>query len=193
MMTRARIPTAGARGALTVLEVLLTLCLLVVLASLAIPAVSRPLAGYRLRKAAEQIRVEWGRARVDAMYSGITHVFRSCAGDNRYWIERQTGCDAATDAISNTGSDRAAQEANPSHRVPHSLPEGVRFAADRPSSQAESQTADSVADRSILFFPDGTTSTVRLTLRNQHDRCIEVALRGLTGMATVGEPYAAEE
>jgi len=39
----------------------------------------------------------------------------------------------------------------------------------------------------ILFYPDGTTSTARLLLRNEYDRSIELSLRGLTGVARVGE------
>ena len=38
----------------------------------------------------------------------------------------------------------------------------------------------------VFFFPDGTTSTVRLLLANEQQRTIEVWLRGLTGTTRVG-------
>lgn len=39
----------------------------------------------------------------------------------------------------------------------------------------------------IFFFPDGTTSTAAVLLKNEHERCLEVRLRGLTGGTKVGE------
>lgn len=40
----------------------------------------------------------------------------------------------------------------------------------------------------IFFFPDGTTSTAAVLLRNEEgDRCLEVRLRGLTGSTSVTE------
>ena len=51
----------------------------------------------------------------------------------------------------------------------------------------------------ILFYPDGTTSTARLLLRmKKHENDtrgveIELSLRGLTGIVSVGEPLASEE
>lgn len=38
----------------------------------------------------------------------------------------------------------------------------------------------------VFFFPDGTTSTVRMLLANEQQRTIEVWLRGLTGTTRVG-------
>jgi hypothetical protein len=38
----------------------------------------------------------------------------------------------------------------------------------------------------IFFYPDGTTSSVRLWLRNKDGRMIELYLRGLTGVVKVG-------
>ena len=38
----------------------------------------------------------------------------------------------------------------------------------------------------ILFYPDGTTSTSRLRLHNEYGRWMELSIRGLTGVVTVG-------
>ncbi|MGW8257711.1 MAG: pilus assembly FimT family protein [Thermoguttaceae bacterium] len=45
----------------------------------------------------------------------------------------------------------------------------------------------------ILFYPDGTTSTAHLFLRNTQNRTIELYLRGLTGVLRVGDITVAQE
>jgi hypothetical protein len=45
----------------------------------------------------------------------------------------------------------------------------------------------------ILFYPDGTASDATVVLENEYRRRIELTLRGLTGVATVGELYETEE
>ena len=39
----------------------------------------------------------------------------------------------------------------------------------------------------IFFYPDGTTSAAAVLLKNDRGRCIEVRLRGLTGIAKISE------
>ena len=39
----------------------------------------------------------------------------------------------------------------------------------------------------IFFYPDGTTSTAAVLLKNETGRCIEARLRGLTGTGTITE------
>ncbi|MDR1141989.1 MAG: prepilin-type N-terminal cleavage/methylation domain-containing protein [Planctomycetaceae bacterium] len=44
----------------------------------------------------------------------------------------------------------------------------------------------------IFFYPDGTTSTAAVLLKNNRGHCIEVRLRGLTGIAKLTEINSAE-
>ncbi|MDR1963388.1 MAG: hypothetical protein LBQ50_06390, partial [Planctomycetaceae bacterium] len=44
----------------------------------------------------------------------------------------------------------------------------------------------------IFFYPDGTTSAAAVLLKNDRGYCIEVRLRGLTGIAKVTEIHSAE-
>lgn len=44
----------------------------------------------------------------------------------------------------------------------------------------------------IFFYPDGTTSTARLILRNKEGMTIELLLRGLTGVVKVGQITASD-
>ena len=70
----------SARPAFTLVEVMLVLALLVVIGALIWPAVKGPFEGQRLRKAGDQVRAEWTRARTRAMKSGRTQVFQFQTG-----------------------------------------------------------------------------------------------------------------
>ena len=61
-------------------------------------------------------------------------------------------------------------------------------ANDATASETEGQSLDPV-----FFFPDGTTSTATLILENKYQRRIELSLRGLTGVITVGDTYPADD
>jgi len=216
------------RCALTLLEVILVLCLLVFIAAIAWPALERPLANQRVRKAADLVRAEWTRARVQAMASGRTYVFRYSPDSDQYRLEPTAGADdfapeafgldsLSPDAISPAAP--AASDAEGSANTLWSenrLPEGVRFlvsevAPDRraqvmmgqgqlpedagplPTERDLPQAAALAPAEPILFYPDGTTSEARLTLVNREGRAIDLYLRGLTGVVTVGDLYTLEE
>ena len=52
----------------------------------------------------------------------------------------------------------------------------------------EMSSAEGIAwSTPIFFYPDGSTSTAAVLLKNESGRCIEVRLRGLTGKGTVTE------
>lgn len=176
------------------------LALLVILAGLTWPALDGPIASLRLRKAADVVRAEWIRARVEAMSSGETFSFRCAAGSGQYTIASES----APECFAYDGSTAAPTDAVGSRDVSllgageeKSLPEGVVFFADglppdMLASAGDADAADPTATSllwsdPILFYPDGTTSTAQLQLRNQRDRMIELSLRGLTGTITVSE------
>ena len=43
----------------------------------------------------------------------------------------------------------------------------------------------------VYFYPDGTTSSARVTLANDRSMFVDVRLRGLTGIAVVGDVLTA--
>ena len=53
-----------------------------------------------------------------------------------------------------------------------------------------SATAGSIWSTPIFFYPDGSTSTAAVLIRNEAGRCIEVRLRGLTGSSMLTRIYA---
>ena len=193
------------RHAVTLLEVLLVLAVLVALASITWPAMQRPLSTQRLRKAADAVRVVWARARVKAMSTGQTLVFRYSVEGDRYSIQYHAGPEFSADTASAEAQDSVTNDQDPLAFVfgrEPKLPEGVIFMSGETAEdtragsllleEAPMAEAGTTWSEPILFYPDGTSSTVRLMLRNEFDRAIELSLRGLTGVVTVGEPYSAE-
>lgn len=198
--------TPDRRQGFTLMEVMLTLCLLVIIASLAWPTLDKPFANQRLRKSADLIRAEWGEARVEALNSGLTYIFQFTIGGDRYRIQRQAAPETPPDAEyddTSTDPSTALQFDAESAETEHTLPEGVTFVNAKTALDSRAATVESEADvtlsmeetwsEPILFFPDGTTSTARLILQNRHNRCIELNLRGLTGVVKVGEVYTDED
>lgn len=190
------------RGAFTFLEVLLTLAILAITAAFAWPALDRPLAEQRLQKAAESITAAWIGARVDAIEAGQTCRFSYTPGGNRFRIERD---DAAIDldaepTLSVGGA--SAGLAEPSSTREESLPDGVLFYsedmppvdADRPAVPVEEIASDAVSwSEPLAFESDGSSADFRVVLRNQYGTTVEVSLRGLTGVATIGDRLRAED
>ena len=75
------------RRAVTLMELLLVLAVLVAVAAMAWPAMVGPLETQRLRAGAERVRVQWVRARVKAIETGRTYVFRFASNGQACVIE----------------------------------------------------------------------------------------------------------
>ena len=92
-------------GGFTLLEVLLVLGLLVMLAAVAWPSLSRPLAATRLREGARELCNELARARLRAIETGNVLVLRYEAGHARYEIITRTAAIEGSDATSTNDDD----------------------------------------------------------------------------------------
>ena len=196
-------------GGFTLVEMLLTMSLLVVLAALAWPSLTRPMANQRLRKAADQVRADLTRARVKAMSSGRPYAFSFLPDADRYSVKAVASGDAMADDTSMGGGDfdsgTAGQGGSASERP---LPEGVTFLGgtadvDDPSTlstgagglgdPSDATFAADVTVGEVRFYPDGTASPARVRLKNEYGRSIELRVRGLTGTVSVGEPTSTEQ
>ncbi len=184
------------RRAFTLMELMLTLSLLVIIAALAWPVMDGPFANLRMRKAADKVRAEWVTARVEAMDTGRTFVFRYVPEKDRFIIKPHVRTETSGDQEYTGFGERSAAT------VCDSLPQGITFLASQTESDTRASgfgldsdpTVDSTSDWSdpILFYPDGTTSSAELTLRDKDGRCINLKLRGLTGVVKIGEVYSGE-
>ncbi len=197
---------AGGRG-FTLLEVLLTLGLLVLIASLAWPVVNNAFPSRRLRAGADQVRAAWVSARVKAMRTDSIQVFRYTPDGREYRIETRLMTEAAVDSSGMpTGETSTLPEGFNPEGVKGQLPEGVQFVRSEAAPDTRAGMFDLTPlgasesgqewSEPILFYPDGTTSTARLLLKmpkKDGSLQIELSLRGLTGIVNVGEPVGCQE
>lgn len=192
---------SGVRSAVTLLEVMLTLAVLVLLGGIAWPVLTRAFENQRLKKSADLIRAEWTKARVQAMSTGDVYIFQFTLGQDRYSTYRRVGSEVE---VSPEGHFQVADvDTVQPFGKEKTLPEGIRFVAGEVlwDTRAEMYSTNSTAFLSpdqgwsspIFFYPDGTTSTARLTLENERSRRIDISLRGLTGMVSISDIYTAEE
>lgn len=84
------------------------------------------------------------------------------------------------------------------------LPKGVVFMGSETSVDSrQSSVATELGDQRVsldsswsdpvLFYPDGTTSTTQVVLKNEYGRYIRLNLRGLTGVVTTSQILSAQE
>ncbi len=195
--------------AFTLLELMLVLALLAVICAAVYPALRGPLDNQRLRQAGDQVRTAWTQARVEAMTTGLAHVFRYQLGTGEYRVEPFAGYQVDEAAVpqedlfglGTTGPASGVSQDN-------SLPRDCVFRVARtqgdtrmtnPASPPSSGIGGGLAPLGgqgavpsgssegpmIWFYPNGTTSTASLALANDNGRFVLLALRGLTGTVSV--------
>ena len=189
------------RRGFTLVEVLLVLAILVIIAAVAWPALRRPFAVRRLHAAADEVCVEWYQARVEAMETGRTYVFRYQIGGDGFRTEPEIAVISATFAggVQSDAEESLAQAQDiSSPSSDKTLPESIKFVGSEASGDglsslptvAGAESADAAADcwsEPIYFYPDGTTSDVRLVLAGQQNCAVCLILRGLTGTVSVAD------
>lgn len=79
--------SSSAHRGLTLIELLLVLAILVLAAAAAMPALRGTLQDQRLKRAADQVRIEWTRAHVQAMKTGRMQMFRYEMGGQAFRVE----------------------------------------------------------------------------------------------------------
>jgi type II secretory pathway pseudopilin PulG len=81
-------------------EVLLVLAIVVMAAAVVTPSLQKTLRQQQLRRAADQVRIEWARAHIQAMKTGRIQMFRYRMGDRAFriepWIADDSGLEGAT-------------------------------------------------------------------------------------------------
>jgi prepilin-type N-terminal cleavage/methylation domain-containing protein len=211
--------SVNSRSGMTLLELMLVLALLVVVGAMAMPAFKGPFANQRLRKAGEMVRIEWNRARIQAMKTGQIQMFRYETDGKIFYVQPYlteqdfleadaTESTARDPSLAQAGGVTAPMPGAVSNTEPptireRELPDGVIFAggyfeSDSRSAQIqqESQATLMAAGNQvapILFYPDGTTSDAELILSNDQQLFIRITLRSLTGISKVSELLSANE
>ncbi|MGB9689534.1 prepilin-type N-terminal cleavage/methylation domain-containing protein [Thermogutta sp.] len=93
------------RRGFTLVEIIIVLGIIVIIGGLVLTAIQKPMAGRRLQLAADQIRVEWARARSRAMASGRIYCFICEVGGSGYAV--QPWSDAGIESAGLTEADQS--------------------------------------------------------------------------------------
>jgi hypothetical protein len=148
------------------------------------------------------------------MTEGATYVFRYTLDEDGYSIETQGDADfmpqvGTTPSFGGTVMADTQVPGQSAKYTKRTLPEKIIFSSgettyDTRSCMISSSDGYGASDEfgspiesggsdPILFFPDGTTSTARLSLLNtEYNYEIELTLRGLIGAVSVSDTYTAE-
>ena len=216
-MQRARIDR---RVGFTLLELTLVLALVVILSTIIVPRLTGTAASRRLELAADQVRAIWTKAHNRAMLIGDTQQFLYRPGTRSFVVVTepfsqdtdmiyQQAVSLLTSAATVEGEDQIVVNAMTAGFRVERLPFDVTFSdaaslganASRSGNTTAASTAyvsppssstpgPSSGIAQLSFYPDGTTSTSVVWLANEDEEAIPVWLRGLTGIATVGEMVA---
>lgn len=197
--TRKRLKRTARPQGFTLLEVLLTLSILTILVGLAWPQLRTPLKTYQLRRAAEEIRVAWSKARVQAMTSGIVYAFRHELEGRQYTIEAWSEIDPQEEfsaALAVGTAQVAGAYEYQEGEVAEELPEPIQFVGTQKTTtsrdlsfEPDELTTAQLMNWStpVFFYPDGTTSTASVTLVGENETYISLQIRGLTGVSKLSE------
>jgi hypothetical protein len=181
----------GARVALTLVEVILVLTLLVIIGAVTVPLLEGTLTRSRLGNGGDLLQAAWARARLAATQSGQTYAFHLEPRGSRYEIIPLAQLTDPAAAPQGASDDIAGEEDDDPDRLPESsLPSGVTFASLQVTAAPQlmsSPASDAAWSAPILFHPDGTTSDAVVILANEEGLTLRVTLRGLTGTARNGE------
>jgi len=172
------------------LELMLVLVILAILAGGVTIGLEAVLASGALRAAGEQVRVAFVKARLDAIQSGEIVVFDYVPETGSYSVQPWAGFgDNAGAVVPLSGPTKG-----------NTLPDGTVFHTSLAETdsrslqlQASGEAADGSRSQPIFFYPDGSTSTAYVIVKNERDSYVRVSLRGLTGVANATDLLAADE
>ena len=178
---------------LTLVEVCLVLALLVVIGAISAPLLENSFSRAELHGAGDLLRGAWSRARLAAMESGQTYVFRFEPNGSRFQITTLSEFESLGGEASPVVASTTVYEPEDILRLPQDrLPEGIVFAAGDIAASTQvmaklGTTGANIWSSPILFQADGTTSDASIVLGNEIGQTMRVTLRGLTGISNVAE------
>lgn len=199
------------RGAYTLLEVILVLAILAAMAAIVTPSIGEAFQRQKLNASSDHLRTAWDKARLTAMKTGQIQAFTCNLGERTYSIAPyMTGDDmnnASTGATVMTAAGTVGQATSdgmlttPSSSSTSSsdmmLQEEVTFVSCAVSGDMRAMTIASSQgglvgmqsmNQTVLFYPDGSTSTAEVIIQIASGTQRAVRMRGLTGSTQVLTP-----
>ena len=202
---------ASNRTAVTLLELMLVLALLVAFAGIAIPSFESMVSSRRLSQSIEKIRNEIMQGRVMAMRTGQAQVMRMTLQGKDYSISPWLGGSEAQDASAGATVMQSGQviqtqaiagggavSTSESTGNTKQLSEGIQFSKVEtlidsrnalaieqtggiPAAVGSSQGDGSGLSSPLLLYPDGSCTTAQIILADDRGRRMAIQIRGVTG------------
>jgi prepilin-type N-terminal cleavage/methylation domain-containing protein len=187
-------------------ELILVLVILVAVASIVVPSINGTLKQQQFQRECDRIRVVWEETRLLAMRTGQAQVFRFVAGSREYsvepWLQATDEVEASNGATIMMAGGLAKVDMQSGlvggaelGTAAETLEEGFVFAAgavlgDTRTMLIQQQTgtvSGGAGNQSapIMFYPDGTTSTAEVAIKNENGAQRLLRIRGLTGEVSV--------
>ncbi len=198
------------RVAFTLLEIMLVLSIIAIIGAIAVPRLTHVYERQKLRGMANEMRLVWDTARLKAMQTGQSQVFQCLPASGKYSVTplvlQSDAVNAGAGAtvmlsggnIAQTQSDGFLAAAEPHLASAKDLEHGIVFVScqvvgsQRAYAVSQDAQASGNADvnaqtlnQSVIFYPDGSTSTAELRIQNERGDIRAIQLRGLTGHSRV--------
>ena len=184
-------PICLSRAGITLLEIVIVMTIIVLLGALAIPSIGRSFSGQKLSKAADLVRNQLNRARVQSMRTGKVHAFFYLNESAQYKV---APFDEEVAKVLSESLNRNNDEYIPTTNIDiggNRLPRGIQFFDGETVADGRSEATFANEDvsinrnfRPVLFYPDGSSQAARLYLRSDDDEYAEIRLRAMTGSST---------
>jgi Tfp pilus assembly protein FimT len=190
---------------------MLVLAILGLIGAMVVPRMNEVFERQRLQGAADLIKIEWEEARLEAMRTGQSQVFTCDLGARTYKIEPLISQADTTDAsdgaaVMTTGGVVETESTNlgtvvkaaDMSQTSEELEERLSFvtcqvAGDMRSYAVMEESQNTGTGQvniqnqaqSVIFYPDGTTSTAEVRIQNERGEIRAVQMRGLTGASRI--------
>lgn len=194
-MRQAANDNGAAKRGFTLLEIALVLAIIVVVGAVAAPMFQGTLRTERLRKGAELIAADWVRTRSVAMETGETQVWMCQIANNSFSASSYNDsgaispADAASAVSAATGLTSTGSDAGSFGQS--AMPDGVSIGdvlvseGDTVVMMAETGNTGDGGSALLFFYPDGTSSSARLSVANDQEQTMSVVLNGMAGTVRV--------
>lgn len=170
------------RRAMTLIEIVLVLALLVLIGSMIVPVFTGSFANIRLRRAGDQLISSWSQARRQAIETGLVQQFRFTPDTGEYAISQWLGETATEDAAGASPGEAVARNSSPAAGVEKnefSSP-GADTADDSRSEPDDASSADGGADETektlpsdVIFYSGQLAAAEPLTQERRIDSMVE--------------------
>ena len=184
------------RSGFTLLEMVLVLTIIVAVAAMAAPMFQGTMKTERLRKGVELVAADWVSTRATAMETGQPQVWVCQIGSSGYSSSTYSNnsglspTEATAAVVNTTGLSATESSASGGGDFGQSMPSGVSISevlvSEGDSILTMSQMTNSdLGNATIFFYPDGTSSSARLSVSDEEQRTMTVVMNGMAGTVRV--------